>query len=181
VPVLTGNVELRQANIDMFFTQRALDHDPVWMDPMTNHGGEEVIAQLQNALKYSMARAMRLENQNDMLWQKLDEEMSQHMRYNALKQELKGMLSATFMDGVKQKATARAQEVYDERSKSMERERQAAQQAERALYDEARGNSHDIERWARKVTDLLQAEEQTEQDRAYAAMILRNLKTRSGL
>jgi hypothetical protein len=56
VPALAGSARRRQENVDMFFTQRALDHDPVWMDPMTNHGGEEVIAQLENALKYYMGR-----------------------------------------------------------------------------------------------------------------------------
>ncbi len=181
VPALTGSAEQRTANIDMFFTQRALDHNPIWMDPMTNHGGEEVIAQLENALKYYMARAMRLENQNDALWVRLRDELSQHMRYNALKGELSAMLSATFLNEIKEKARKKAIGLMKVRLEEMDKERQATQQAERVLWEEASDNSHYIERWARKATDLLKAEGQTEQDRAYAAMILRNLKDRSGL
>jgi len=179
--LLMGSAEQRQANVDMFFTQRALDHQPVWMDPMTNHGGEEVIAQLENALKYTMARAMRLENENHELRNKLVDEMSHHMRYNALKAELKKVLSATFLDEIKGKALPMAQEALEARRSKMVKECSEAQQAEKALWEEASDNSYFIERWARKATDLLKAEGQTEQDRAYAAMILRNLKDRSGL
>ena len=74
-----------------------------------------------------------------------------------------------------------AQEALEARRSKMVKEHSEAQQAERALWQEASDNSHFIERWARKATDLLKAEGQTEQDRAYAAMILRNLKDRSGL
>jgi len=181
VPALRGSAKQRTENIDTFFTQRALDHQPVWMDPMTNHGGEEVIAQLENALRYNMARAMRLENQNDALWAKLRDEVSQHVRYNALKGELSAVLSATFLNEIKAKARTKAIGLMKARLDEMEKEHQETQQAERVLWQEASDNSHFIERWARKATDLLKAEGQTEQDRAYAAMILRNLKDRSGL
>jgi hypothetical protein len=107
--------------------------------------------------------------------------MSQHVRYNALKLELNKVLSATFVDEIKKRVHDRAEPLYDARKAEMVEEVQATQQAEKALWEEASNNSCSIERWARKAADLLQADEQTEQDRAYVAMLLRNLRDRSGL
>lgn len=176
-----GDPERRRSNNETFWTQRAMNHEPIWIDPATNHGGEEVIAQLENALKYYMSRTMRLENEKTELLCKLRDETSQHVRYNALKTELNAVLSANFMAEVKTRARLRASEFMKVRITDLETEQQAVERAEAALFDEASSNSRDIERWARKAADLLQAEGQTEQDRVYAAMILRNLKDRSGL
>jgi len=176
-----GDPEQRRSNNETFWTQRAMNHEPVWMDSATNHGGEEVIAQLENALKYYMSRTMRLENEKTELLCKLRDETSQHMRYNALKKELNAMLSANMMAEIKTRARERAVDTMKARITDLETEQQAVERAEAALFDEASNNSRNIERWARKAKDLLQTEGQTAQDCAYAAMILRALRDRSGL
>jgi len=85
--------------IDAFFEQRAMNHATVWVDPSTDAvSGEEKIAQLQNCLRYSMERTMRLEEQKAQLLEQLKVASSHHARYVCLKTELFDVLSPSMID-----------------------------------------------------------------------------------